>query len=172
VIPGSGGSSSAWSVDKFDVPYPQRVRKGPFAKPWEPVEAPATTIGSAPSVGVSAGAIADADLTKQALARLDLLERDLTALEESNVLSEQSQELLVDEALPLVRELREVLTRIAADETERMGLVRASLIGIGKTAQTLSTIGRFSAGVAGLEKLPDIVRGGIDLLHSVAGHIG
>ena len=93
-------------------------------------------------------------------------------LTERNVLSEQGQELLVVDALPLIRELRQVLTQIAKTEPERRGLVRKSLVAIGKTSMALAAAGRFSAGLAGLATAPSVISNGARLVESIAEHVG
>ena len=117
-------------------------------------------------------AIADPDLAARVLADLDRLERELKALAESNQLSEPSQELLVDEALPLLRDLREILTRVATDEVHRQGFVKRSLVQAGRVTQTLSDVGRLSSGLFGLAKVPEAISAGIGLLDKVTDVIG
>lgn len=66
MIPGSGGTSGAWTIEKFDVPFPERVRKGPFAKPWEPAIQASATAGTT--------TIADGPITRAAQIRMSAIE--------------------------------------------------------------------------------------------------
>lgn len=175
VTPESGsGTTGGWSLDRFNIEYPARVTKGPFAKTWTalPADSELASIPAIPTVLQPLGAIASPKISGDAIEALNELERQLIVLVESGDLSRESKTLITEQAYILIDELRTILREVATNEHARAGLIRRAATTTGKVLGTLASAGRLVAGVQGLANSPAVFEEGEKILHSIEHWIG
>lgn len=174
VTPESGGGwgGSVHGTEIWDVQYPARVKRGPFAKQWDRPEASIESLRSrrptVSSPGHAVGVIVDSRIREEAFKALGDLENDLRALVDSGNLSDASKRLIEDQAYELIDKLRSILRRVTENERERQGWLKDAIATSGSLLGTLSGVAKVAAPVTGvLASAPAAIANGVRITESI-----
>lgn len=115
--------------------------------------------------------IVDPSRHAAAIQLLEILERKLNTLLDTQELDPNGTAIVEDDALPLIKALRRLLETTSTDEVGRQETSKSALVTVGKVFGVIMGIGRTAGGLAGLAKTPDLVKSGQDLVEYVIGAI-